>query len=435
MGPRIYNLFPLLAGPVPRWAEHVPRIARMRFDWIYVNPFHYAGFSGSLYAIKDPARLHATIDDGTPMDEAVDGFVAAAGEAGLSVMIDLVINHTAKDALLAEARPDWYRRDADGSLYSPRAVDPDDPDNVTIWGDLAELDYQDAAVSAALVDHWRGYLDWALDRGIRGFRCDAAYQVPAEVWRPLIDHVRRRRPDCLFAAETLGCTPEEVAGLAGAGFDYLFNSAKWWNFRDAWLLEQYAGFRGIAPSIAFPESHDTERLATDIGEDEPGQIERHYCLRYLFAALFSAGVMMPMGYEYGFRRKPHVVDSRSEHWAEEATGPAFDLTGFVAEVNALKSTVPTLNIEGAQAAITDAEAPVVALLRVAGDDVAGDGPAVLTLLNPDTEAPAAIGLAELDAAGAPARFVERTPGMPESRLDDHPTLTVPPLTLRLFVTA
>ena len=50
-GPRIYNLFPLLAGPVPAWADHLGRIAGMSFDWIYVNPFHSPGFSGSLYAL------------------------------------------------------------------------------------------------------------------------------------------------------------------------------------------------------------------------------------------------------------------------------------------------------------------------------------------------------------------------------------------------
>ena len=57
LGPRIYNLFPLIAGPVSSWIAELPRIARMGFDWVYVNPFHEAGASGSLYAVKDPFRL------------------------------------------------------------------------------------------------------------------------------------------------------------------------------------------------------------------------------------------------------------------------------------------------------------------------------------------------------------------------------------------
>ena len=44
----------------------------------------------------------------------------------------------------------------------------------------------------------------------------------------------------------------------------LFNSLKWWDFESPWLLDQYEKFRRIAPSIAFPESHDTERLVTEL---------------------------------------------------------------------------------------------------------------------------------------------------------------------------
>jgi len=34
----IYNLFPLLAGPLPRWKEHFTRIRDMGFNWVFVNP-------------------------------------------------------------------------------------------------------------------------------------------------------------------------------------------------------------------------------------------------------------------------------------------------------------------------------------------------------------------------------------------------------------
>ena len=58
LGPRIYNLFPLLVGSVHDWSGHLARIAGMQFDWVFLNPIHYPGFSGSLYAVKDPYRLH-----------------------------------------------------------------------------------------------------------------------------------------------------------------------------------------------------------------------------------------------------------------------------------------------------------------------------------------------------------------------------------------
>src|SRR5713101_1473289 len=47
-GLRIYNLFPSLTGTIRDWATHLPRIAAMGFNAVYINPFHYPGFSGSL---------------------------------------------------------------------------------------------------------------------------------------------------------------------------------------------------------------------------------------------------------------------------------------------------------------------------------------------------------------------------------------------------
>ena len=46
-GPRIYNLFPLLAGSVADWMQHLRRIAGMNFNWFFVNPFHATGKSGT----------------------------------------------------------------------------------------------------------------------------------------------------------------------------------------------------------------------------------------------------------------------------------------------------------------------------------------------------------------------------------------------------
>ena len=56
--PLIYNLFQRLVGPTTRWAEHARRAREMEFDWLYLNPWQYPGFSGSLYSIKDFRRLN-----------------------------------------------------------------------------------------------------------------------------------------------------------------------------------------------------------------------------------------------------------------------------------------------------------------------------------------------------------------------------------------
>src|SRR4051812_5457133 len=173
-GPRIYNLFPLLVGRVSAWRRELPRIAELGFDWVYVNPFHEAGFSGSLYAIKDPFRLDQRFrDKGALKDDAqIKGFTNEAARLGLKVMADLVINHTSKDALLAESRPEVYVRDEAGALVSPYAIDPVDPTIKTEWGDLAELDYSRDDAREFLIGYWDEYVAYMQKLGVRGFRCD-----------------------------------------------------------------------------------------------------------------------------------------------------------------------------------------------------------------------------------------------------------------------
>ncbi|MBL27597.1 MAG: alpha-amylase [Rhodospirillaceae bacterium] len=435
-GPRIYNLFPLLAGAAADWPAHLPRIAGMGFDWIFVNPFHYPGFSGSLYAIKDPDRLHPVVqgDSDEAPDVLIGRFLAAAHKHGIKVMADLVVNHTAKDALLVEAHPDWFRRDSDGGLRSPRAVDPVDPRIETVWGDLAEIDYDRPEHRRAQVDYWRGRVRRYLDLGFRGFRCDAAYQVPSDLWAPLIAAARDADPDVLFCAETLGCTMAQAEALEAAGFDLMFNSAKWWDFRDDWLLDQYERFRRIAPTISFPESHDTERLATELGIGDAADLKRHYRQRYLFAAGFATGVMMPMGYEYGFGKRLDVVTTRPGDWAWEAESPRFDLTGYIAAVNAMKATTPALNVEGPAARITAPDNPVVGLLRVAGAEPRTSDEAAILLIHRHGGGSEGVDPGPLlaETGGRLDRFDDVTPDAePMPFTPGHP-VTLGPLEARLF---
>ena len=68
-GPRIYDLFPPLIGPVERWFDHLPRIARMGFNWVLVS---------------DPKEAPLS-EDG----ELLKAFAEAARRQNLQVMTDL----------------------------------------------------------------------------------------------------------------------------------------------------------------------------------------------------------------------------------------------------------------------------------------------------------------------------------------------------------
>jgi Glycosidases len=429
-GARIYNFFPPLVGAVDAWKTHLPRIAEMGFNWIFLNPIHFPGFSGSLYAVKDYYALNPLFQGNSSEDpdRLIAGYLDAAARHGLKVMMDLVVNHTAKDAVLTQQHPNWYEREHDGSLRSPFALDPGNPNNKTVWADLAELDYSDRPERQEIVGYFADLVRHYTKLGFAGFRCDAAYKVPKDVWRSLISAAQKVDPDVLFIAENLGAMMEQVEALRGAGFDYLFNSAKWWDFRQGWLLEQYERFRSIAPSIAFPETHDTERLAIDLshqGLSAPRDVERRYRNAYLFSALFSTGVMIPIGYEYGFRRKLHVVETRPSFWET----PQFDISAYIGEVNKMKAAVPVLNEEGPQRAFMIGDGRICALLRRA---MRGPGWAV-SLINTDYGNTVSAPLNGLDGDIGQGREV--TPGGRKETMQPGANMSLAPGEVRVFTRA
>ena len=119
-----------------------------------------------------------------------------------------------------------------------------------------------------------------------------------------------------------------------------------------WLLEQYSLTREHTNSISFPESHDTARLAQELDGNLDGLKQR-----YFLAAFFSAGVMMPIGFEFGFRKKLHVVQTRPEDWEQTH----LDLTGFVRRVNQAKAQNPVF-LEDAPAEILPTDNPNILFL-------------------------------------------------------------------------
>jgi len=355
--PLIYNLFPLLAGPFKDWGSHLERARRMGFNWVFVNPFHLPGASGSLYAVKDHYGFHPLLldpDGGDPAGQ-LRGVVDLAHGLGLKMMMDLVINHTAVDSPLAKRHINWYRRDDHGKVIRPGAWDNG---KWVTWGDLGSIDNAGSPDRNGLWQYWRGLVAYYAGIGFDGFRCDAAYQVPQELWRYLIGTAKECWPRLQFFAESLGCTIEQTLELARAGFDFTFNSSKWWDFSEPWCLKQYRESAPVIPSISFPESHDTERLAAELGGHREAVRQR-----FVFAAFFATGLLVPMGFEYGFRRRLHVVQTRPSDWEE----PSWDDTEFIAQANALKGRHEVWQQEGPVDTLDAGNERVLALYKSSRD--------------------------------------------------------------------
>ncbi|MCF1183910.1 alpha-amylase [Marichromatium gracile] len=369
---KLYNLFPRLCGPLDEWTPHLERAADLGFDWVFVNPIQKRGRSDSLYSITDYFAISRDFlrpGSRTPHKRQVRAMISEAEHLGMRVMIDLVINHCAIDSRLVRNHPEWFVRE--GQRVANAACIEADGTRV-VWEDLAQFDWHHTSDREGLFGYCLEVVEHLIALGFRGFRCDAAYQVPAAVWHRLIEHVQRDHPEVVFVAETLGCSPEQTRETAAAGFDAIFNSGKWWDLASPWLLEQYDATRALVPSIGFPESHDTARLYAESGGN-PHALEQ----RYLFAALFSGGVLMPIGYEFGFARRLDVVATRPTHWET----PNLDLGDFIRHVNAIKDAHPVFQGEG-PVRIIPLDNPAVLLLHKRAEDGAGEA---LIALNKDIE--------------------------------------------------
>ena len=98
------------------------------------------------------------------------------------------------------------------------------------------------------------------DVGVSGFRCRHAHRLEAGAWSALFDDLRRDAPGLAFVGDAVGAPIDDLLALEPAGFDLLFNSACWWDFKAPWALEQYDRLRRFARTVTFPESPYGPRL-------------------------------------------------------------------------------------------------------------------------------------------------------------------------------
>ena len=158
-------------------------------DWTYssvmyeVNIRQFSPEGGSYYAISDYKKVNPEF--GTMED--FERLLAAAHKLGFKVILDWVANQTAPDNVWMTEKPaDFYERDADGN-----AIWEYD------WTDTRSLNYDNEDVWWAQDDAMRFWLE----KGVDGFRCDAAGEVPAAFWKGILPKMNKDYPNIYLLAE------------------------------------------------------------------------------------------------------------------------------------------------------------------------------------------------------------------------------------------
>lgn len=219
--------------------SQLPRLKKLGVDVIWLMPIYPIGEKerkgtlGSYYAVKDYCAVNPEF--GTMQD--FDAFLAEAKSQGFRVILDWVANHTSPDAVWIDSKPaGWYERDSLGNTV----VQYD-------WTDIAALNYDNADVWDAQENAMRFWMS----KGIDGFRCDMACEVPFEFWTKTISSLRNDWPQMYMLAE--GEDPK----LHESGFDASYA----WELHH--LLNDIAqGKKGI-PELLEYVKNDAERFPQD----------------------------------------------------------------------------------------------------------------------------------------------------------------------------
>lgn len=236
-------------------AQQLPRLKRLGVDVIWLMPVYPIGVEerkgtlGSYYAISDYCAINPEF--GTMAD--FDSFLSKAHGMGFKVILDWVANHTSPDAVWESEKPkDWYVRDSLGNTVTQYD-----------WTDIAELNYDSRDMRAEMARSMRFWLD----KGVDGFRCDMACEVPVDFWRETLPQFRKEYPGVYFLAEG------EDPGLHEDAFDasyawelhHLLNDIaqgkKGITDLQAYIAKDSAAYPSEAFRLMFTSNHDENSWA------------------------------------------------------------------------------------------------------------------------------------------------------------------------------
>ena len=382
MAPKIYHLHPLVAGDLANWPSHFALCQAMGFDTVCVAPPFLPGASGDIFITGDHEVLHPALGWTGGADAGIARIVEQASEHGLCIWLDLSIDQVAIDATIRRREHDWFAPGGCGALPTPWRA----PHRL----DVAYARLQQTEIAEAMAVWWLDRLTRLVRAGVTGFRCLDPDHAPASLWRRIITTLKQEHEDCAFLAWTPGVERSALPRLEGIGFDHVCSSLAWWDGRANWLIDEMEILRRIAPIVASPEPSFFERRALRVPPG--GDIAVAYRFGLRLAAATANGLFVPMGYEYATRRPFDAALAGPEDLQHARDEAPFDLTADIASANAMVGRVAACGVNGEVRQLTDAEAPVTALLRVDAPDARNASRAVLVLANPDIGRAAPLGL-------------------------------------------
>jgi starch synthase (maltosyl-transferring) len=246
-----YEMFPRSAGTDPSRSatfaeatDHLPYVASMGFDVLYLPPIHPIGTSfrkgrnnsldagpddlGSPWAIGGAAGGHDAVEPGLGTIDDFDRFRETAARLGLEVALDLAYQASPDHPYVRE-HPAWFRQRPDGSIKY--AENPPKK-----YQDIYPINFESADWQALWTELKRIVEFW-ISHGVKIFRVDNPHTKPFQFWEWALADLRRQHPDTIFLSEAF-TRPKVMRYLAKAGFSQSYTYFTWRNAKDE-LVEYF----------------------------------------------------------------------------------------------------------------------------------------------------------------------------------------------------
>lgn len=178
-------------GTFNAFSTHLERLKNMGVNTLWFMPIYSIsqvnkkGTLGSYYSISDYKNVNSefgTMDD-------FKSLVDKAHEMGFHVILDWVGNHTGWDHVWINEHPEYYLKDETGEITCPLGTD---------WVDVAQLDYTNDDLRAAMID---AMSFWIKDMDVDGFRCDYAQGVAIDFWEDARKELDKIKPVYMVAED------------------------------------------------------------------------------------------------------------------------------------------------------------------------------------------------------------------------------------------
>jgi len=245
-----YEMFPRSCTPEPGHhgtfkdcEAHLPYIAAMGFDVLYLPPIHPIGHThrkgrnnspvanrddpGTPWAIGSKEGGHKSIHPQLGTLGDFQSLVAKAREYDIEIALDIAFQ-CSPDHPYVKEHPAWFRWR---------------PDNTVQYAENPPKKYEDIYPFDFQTENWQELwrelknivLFW-IQQGIRIFRVDNPHTKPFSFWEWLITDIKMAYPDVILLSEAF-TRPKLMYRLAKLGFTQSYTYFAWRNTK--WELTQY----------------------------------------------------------------------------------------------------------------------------------------------------------------------------------------------------